>query len=112
AAVLPSPAAADPTPFAPCAPNGTLCATLAVPLDYTGATSGQLALHVEELPAAEPARGVLVLLAGGPGQSSAETFALGSRGSEWQALFPGYTLVAYDDRGTGQSGALDCSGAP
>jgi pimeloyl-ACP methyl ester carboxylesterase len=111
AAFSPSPAAAD-GPFAPCAPNGTLCATLTVPLDYTGATPGQLQLHVEELPAAEPARGVLLLLAGGPGQPSAGTFALGSRGSEWQALFPGYTLVAYDDRGTGESGALDCSSAP
>jgi pimeloyl-ACP methyl ester carboxylesterase len=110
AVLSPSPAAADDV-FTPCASNGTVCATLTVPLDYTGATPGQLALHVEQLPAPEPARGVLLLLAGGPGQPSAGTFALGSRGSEWQALFPGYTLVTYDDRGTGESGALDCSTA-
>ena len=28
--------------------------------------------------------------------------------SIYRYLFPGYTLVAYDDRGTGESGLLDC----
>ena len=30
------------------------------------------------------------------------------RSSPYRFLFPGYTLVAYDDRGTGDSGLLDC----
>src|SRR5438270_223495 len=45
------------------------------------------------------------------GQASADTFDLATQGKYWQSYFPGYTLVAYDDRGTGKSGALDCSSA-
>jgi len=104
-----APRASAAAPFAPCAPNGLECATLTVPLDYTGATPGQLSLHVEELPAQGTPRGVMLLLAGGPGQASAETFDLARQGAVWQAYFPGYTLVAYDDRGTGESGALSCA---
>ena len=102
------PAASAAGPFSPCAPNGLECATLAVPLDYSGATPGQVPLYVEELPAAGTPRGVMLLLAGGPGQASAETFDLAHQGAVLQAEFPGYTLVAYDDRGTGQSGELAC----
>ena len=100
--------AAD-SPFAPCGGNGLLCATLTVPLDYGGQAPGAVSLHVEELPAAGTPRGVMLLLAGGPGQASARVFDLGVDASFWQAFFPGYTLVAYDDRGTGDSGALDCA---
>ena len=32
--------------------------------------------------------------------------------SLFRFLFPGYTLVAYDDRGTGESGLLDCPARP
>jgi pimeloyl-ACP methyl ester carboxylesterase len=65
-------------------------------------------LYVEVLPAAGTPRGVMIILAGGPGQASAETFKLGPKATYWRSFFPGYTLVAYDDRGTGKSGALDC----
>ncbi len=62
------------------------------------------------LPAEGPSRGTLFLVAGGPGQGSAHVFGLGepSSVSLYRYLFPGYTLVAYDDRGTGGSGLLDC----
>jgi len=58
------------------------------------------------------ARGVIVLVAGGPGQGSAHTFDLGAPANAafYRSLFPGYTLVAYDDRGTGSSGVLRCPG--
>ena len=108
-ATVAAPGASAAGPFAPCAPNGLECATLTVPLDYSGATPGEISLHVEELPAQGTPRGVMFLLAGGPGQGSAETFDLTHQGAYWQSYFPGYTLVAYDDRGTGQSGALSCS---
>ena len=110
-AAVAAPAASAAGPFAPCAPNGLECATLTVPLDYSGVTPGTLALHVEELPATGTPRGVMLLLAGGPGQASAETFDLTHQGAILQAEFPGYTLVAYDDRGTGESGALTCGSA-
>lgn len=107
-AAVAAPGASAQGPFSPCALNGLECATIAVPLDYSGATPGELSLHVEELPAAGTPRGVMLLLAGGPGQASAETFDLAHEGAYWQSLFPGYTLATYDDRGTGQSGALTC----
>ena len=55
-------------------------------------------------------RGVVFLIAGGPGQGSAHVYGLGDESavSLYRFLFPGYTLVAYDDRGTGDSGLLDC----
>jgi pimeloyl-ACP methyl ester carboxylesterase len=99
------------TPFVPCGDNGVLCATLSVPLDYSGAAAGQLPLYVEELPAVGTPRGVMIMLAGGPGQASAGVFELGRKAAYWRSFFPGYTLVAYDDRGTGKSAPLGCPSA-
>lgn len=89
---------------------GIVCTSVVVPLDRTGAVAGSITLHVEELPAVGTPRGVMFLIAGGPGQGSAHTFALGdpSAATLYRYMFPGYTLVAYDDRGTGDSGLLDC----
>jgi pimeloyl-ACP methyl ester carboxylesterase len=90
---------------------GLLCSDVIVSLDRSGVVPGTVDLHVEELPPAtgQP-RGAVFLIAGGPGQGSAHTFDLGNAQSAglFRALFPGYTLVAYDDRGTGTSGLLDC----
>jgi pimeloyl-ACP methyl ester carboxylesterase len=89
-----------------------VCTQVTVPLDPTGAVPGSISLHVEELPAAGTPKGVMFLVAGGPGQGSANSFGLGdpTADSNLQFLFPGYTLVAYDDRGTGASGLIDCPG--
>jgi len=98
---------------APCKPGSqVLCSAVDVPLDYTGVVSGTIALHVEEVPAQGTPRGAMFLIAGGPGQGSAQAFDLGSSRelATFQSVFPGYTLVAYDDRGTGQSGLLNCPG--
>ena len=103
-----APAASAQAPFASCGVDGLVCGTLNVPLDYANPTAGQVPLYVEELPAVGKPRGVMIMLAGGPGQASAETFNLGRKAAYWRSFFPGYTLVAYDDRGTGKSGALDC----
>ncbi len=108
AMLIGAPAGSAAPPFSPCGDNGLLCATLSVPLDYSGATSEQVPLYVEELPAVGTPRGVMIMLAGGPGQASAETFNLGLKAAYWRSFFPGYTLVAYDDRGTGKSGPLNC----
>ena len=97
------------TAFEPCASlTGVLCAHVPVPLDRTGATPGTLPLFVSQRPAM-PSRGTILLLAGGPGEASAQIFSLRSR--LWEALFPGYTVAAYDNRGTGDSQALSCHGA-
>lgn len=89
---------------------GLDCLEVPVPLDRTGATPGTIPLHVEVLPAEGVQRGVMFLIAGGPGQGSATVFGLGTprTAAIFRFLFPGYTLVAYDGRGTGNSGLLDC----
>jgi len=94
----------------PCKTGGVECTTVTVPLDYSSATPGTLALHVEVLPAAGAPRGVMFLIAGGPGQGSAGSFDLapGFNRQLMQFMFPGYTFVAFDNRGTGASGVLNC----
>jgi pimeloyl-ACP methyl ester carboxylesterase len=89
---------------------GLVCSTVVVPLDRTGVVPGSIPLHVEVVPALGTPRGAVFLIAGGPGQGSAHVFGLDNEQavSIFRFLFPGYTLVAYDDRGTGDSGLLDC----
>jgi len=110
ALLAPGHAAAARAAFAPCGTSsGALeCATVNVPLDRSGATPGTVSLHVERLGAAGTPRGVMFLIAGGPGQASAGAFDLASNGSQFRDQFPGYTLIAFDPRGTGRSGVLRC----
>ena len=65
---------------------------------------------MEVLRAQGSERGVMFLLAGGPGQGSAGLFELGNRdvADYYRSIFPGYTFVAFDARGTGRSGPLRC----
>jgi pimeloyl-ACP methyl ester carboxylesterase len=83
-----------------------------VPVDRTGEVPGTISLHVEALPAEGEEKGVLFLLAGGPGSPGTEVFPLGLSAAAvfFRALAPGYTLVTYDIRGTGRSGRLHCTG--
>jgi pimeloyl-ACP methyl ester carboxylesterase len=100
--------------LSPCpqATDGVQCGTVDVPLDRTGAVPGTIPLHVEVLPATGLPRGTMFLIAGGPGQGSAGAYALSSSAAaqEMQNMFPGYTLVAFDNRGTGKSGLINCPG--
>jgi pimeloyl-ACP methyl ester carboxylesterase len=86
------------------------CLTVVVPLDRSGRVRGKVPLHVQVLPADGIQRGVVFLIAGGPGQAGTEAFDFGEPlvSLLYRAAFPGYTLVTYDDRGTGRSGALRC----
>jgi len=57
--------------FVPChGSSGVLCGTVSVQLDPSGTVPGSVPLAVEELPADGKPRGVMALLAGGPGQAS------------------------------------------
>jgi pimeloyl-ACP methyl ester carboxylesterase len=94
--------------FVPCGQNGLECTTVDVPLDRSGTTPGTIPLHVEVLPAPGTPRGVLFFVAGGPGQASSGAFDLGANALDFRSDFPGYTLVAFDNRGTGRSGVLRC----
>jgi pimeloyl-ACP methyl ester carboxylesterase len=111
AVLVAAPAGSAAPPFTPCGAFGLECATLSVPLDYSGTTPGTVPLYVEVLPATGRPKGVMLLMAGGPGQASAEVFNLGVEAADYRSYFPGYTLVAYDDRGTGKSGPLACPNA-
>jgi len=86
-------------------PKGFECATVPVPLDHSGQTPGAIGLKVARLPQSRPS-GILIALSGGPGQSSvsaASTFQ-----QTLQPALRSYQLVVFDQRGTGDSGVLDC----
>jgi pimeloyl-ACP methyl ester carboxylesterase len=111
ALVVPGGAAAA-IPLTPCGKTtpGLQCGTVQVPLDRSGNVPGTISLHVEVLPAEGTARGVMFLVAGGPGQGSAKAYNLADKDSAdfMRAMLPGYTLVAFDNRGTGSSGLINC----
>jgi pimeloyl-ACP methyl ester carboxylesterase len=94
---------------APCPGSpGYTCSVLDVPLDRTGRHPGTLHLRVAAADNAHAPRGVLLVIAGGPGQPATPIvarFAERALGAERQA----YRIVAYDQRGTG-AGALSCGG--
>ncbi len=94
--------------FTACGDNGLECTKVSVPLDRTGVTPGTITLYVERLLPDGLPRGTMFLVAGGPGQPSAETFNLAENGTTFKNLFPGYTLVAFDNRGTGKSDVISC----
>ena len=99
----PSPRLARPHPCP--GTHAFTCATLVVPLDHAGQTGGSLRLQVGYAPSADAPRGVLLFLAGGPGQPG-----VGFLPRVQSRLGPdmrGYRLVMFDQRGTG-AGALRC----
>jgi pimeloyl-ACP methyl ester carboxylesterase len=113
---IPAPAqAAVPVGFLPCpSVSGFYCGTVTVPIDRSGTVpvlvGKTIALHVMWKPATvADTDGALFALAGGPGQAAtpfAADFSL--------ALAPALgtrDLVVFDQRGTGESGLLDCPGA-
>ncbi len=111
---------AQPAPlaFAGCRPtqifvsNAALqCATLDVPFDRADPAVGDIALSVQRVPASEPRLGAIVLLAGGPGQPALPAFEGFLAPLAHDPALRGYELVAFDQRGTGQSGGLRCPGA-
>jgi pimeloyl-ACP methyl ester carboxylesterase len=81
------------------------CADLLVPLDRSGSVPGTLRLHVAIQSQADPARGTLLLLTGGPGQPGRGLLA--RLLPRFRFLLEHYRLVLIDQRGTG-GGALDC----
>jgi len=108
-----SAAAGPPAAWHPrlCAAKSTaFCGYVVAPLDPTGLEPGTVRLYTQFLAAKGARRGTMFLLAGGPGQASTKVFDLSGAGRILQVLFPGYDLVAFDDRGTGRSGALSCPG--
>lgn len=86
------------------------CGTLAVPLDPAAPDGGTIELFVARLPAlsAEPRPDPLLLIAGGPGQSTVD-FYLQLRGA-FEPARRDRDIVLVDQRGTGRSaGGFRCT---
>lgn len=83
------------------------CARVPVPLDRRGSTPGSVSLSVRRrLSGPAPSADAVVAIAGGPGQA-----AIPLLGDFQRVLAPalaGRDLVIFDQRGTGESDALDC----
>ena len=104
-----------PLPFGACAPAqivvpaaGLQCATLQVPFDRSDPALGSIALAVQRVPASAPRTGTIVLLAGGPGQPALPAFESFLAPLAHEPALRGFELVAFDQRGTGQSEGLQC----
>jgi pimeloyl-ACP methyl ester carboxylesterase len=102
-------AATSSVPFTACSDAPTFgCAHVTVPLDPTNVVPGTISLAVRrELAQTGTATEAVVALAGGPGQAELP-FAADSQ----QIMSAGLAtrdLVVFDQRGTGDSGALKCS---
>jgi pimeloyl-ACP methyl ester carboxylesterase len=91
----------------PCAGiAGFTCSTLQVPLDHSGHTPGTLRLQVAAADNVTASRGVLLFLTGGPGQPGVPFVPRVA--SRIAAVLKDYRLVMFDQRGTGQFGAINC----
>jgi pimeloyl-ACP methyl ester carboxylesterase len=103
-AVLASLAAASAASAA--CPEGAQCGTVTVPLDHSGRTAGTLSIAYAKVPATGTRTGTLVLLSGGPGQAA---LPLTTGFAELvEPLRSSYDIVTVDQRGTGDSGAVEC----
>jgi len=102
-----SPASAA-IPWTPCPTAGYECAKVDVPLDRGGGLPGTVALNVTRVPSAtNPRNDAVLALAGGPGQAAvplAPNFA-----TILKPAIADRDLLVFDQRGTGDSGALDCT---
>lgn len=87
---------------------GLQCATLPVPFDRSAPSAGSIALAVQRVPASVPRVGTIVLLAGGPGQAALPVLESFLAPLSHEPALRGFELVAFDQRGTGQSEGLQC----
>jgi pimeloyl-ACP methyl ester carboxylesterase len=91
----------------PCARiAGFVCSILMVPLDHSGHNPGTLRLQVAAADNVNAPRGVLLFLTGGPGQPGVPFVA--RIANRIAPVLKDYRLVMFDQRGTGQFGAIDC----
>ena len=93
--------------FEKCDRDAFRCARVTVPLDRAGQVPGRVRLLVTRARATGRRRGVVVLLAGGPGQSAVAAYADSGLGP-LAALRRSNDIVVFDQRGSGSSGLLRC----
>jgi len=83
------------------------CGNLTVPIDRGGSVPGTISLRVTRIKAAKPSGRALFAFAGGPGQG-ATPFATQFAAQLARARRT-RDIVVFDQRGTGESGAIDCT---
>lgn len=116
-----SPALATAHPgFTPCQigmPDSALhmqaqCTTLTVPEDRAQPAGKQIHLHIAVLKArtGDPAPDPLFFIAGGPGEASTQAYV--QEAAAFERIRASRAIVLVDQRGTGQSNALDCPSGP
>jgi pimeloyl-ACP methyl ester carboxylesterase len=87
--------------------SGIQCASLVVPVDHDDAASTTVRLSVRRMPAADEDRrvGVLVVIAGGPGQRGTDLVRAGGHLPELSERFD---IVGWDQRGTSGETRIEC----
>src|SRR3954447_9407744 len=85
------------------------CSHVTVPLDRTAHVPGRVRLFVERHGGLRSSAGALFALAGGPGQAATQ-FSLDFY-AELHPALANRQLVMFDERGTGRSDPLRCSGS-
>ena len=83
------------------------CSTLGVPLDHADPGAATIGLPVKRMAAADPDHriGVLIAIAGGPGQRGTDLVAPGRHPPSIRAAFD---VVSWDPRGTSGETLIDC----
>ena len=87
-------------------PRGAQCGRVSVPLDRTGTTPGSISIAYALVPATGARTGTIVFLSGGPGQPALPLTA--SVTTLLRPLEATHDIVTVDQRGTGDSGAVEC----
>src|SRR4029079_10785805 len=109
AGAVSAPAAHAAIPLAPCTPAGFQCGQLAVPLDPAGAVGGTLTLNIKRrVAASNPSNSAVLGLAGGAGQAASPCAS--KLAQNMAPALATRDLLVFDQRGTGSSGELRCSG--
>jgi pimeloyl-ACP methyl ester carboxylesterase len=91
-----------------CGAAARACTRLAVPLDHAGRTAGEVVLEVERRSAKAGDEPPIFVLAGGPGQSATRALPADVIRQIFGPVLRRRDVVVFDQRGTGDSGALSC----
>src|SRR5215213_5800338 len=86
--------------------SGPRCTTVRVPLDRSGAFGGTVDLHVARVAFTRRRDSFLMYLSGGPG--GAGVIEMVDVMIELPRLVRDFTVIGFDQRGTGASGLLRC----
>jgi pimeloyl-ACP methyl ester carboxylesterase len=103
-----APASGAAIPFKPCVEDSEIeCGNLVVPIDRGGSVPGTISLRVTRVRAAKPSGRAVFAFAGGPGQGA--TPLVDRFAAELSRSGRTHDVVVFDQRGTGDSGPIDCT---